>query len=111
MLRIIRGRLPSHPAWVMLAPCIEIQHCHSRRERTEIRSGLSMGLQQKLLAIEMLCVSCRKQMIHPVKKRRGWGTLYLKVTCDADVNEKCCRSSAAREEVDAIIAAVRVRSL
>jgi len=68
-----------------------------------------MGLQEKLLAVTMLCVACQKNVIHPIKKRRGWRTLYLKVTCDADMNERCCRSAAARNEVDAIIAAVRTK--
>jgi len=53
----------------------------------------------------MPCVACG-QMIHPVKKRVGWRTLYVHVTCDADVNKGCSRSKAARREIDAIVVAL-----
>jgi hypothetical protein len=115
-LKIIRGHLPCHPAWPLIRRYLVIQNWPptlqrgtfpTRLERLEIdRSSLLIEQQLALLAIEMPCVTCGR-MIHPVKKRKNWRTLYVHVTCDTTVKVGCSRSKAARVEIDAIVAALR----
>jgi len=108
VLRFLKSRLTRHPSWVLIKRHLEIQALPPRCGRTRLeidRSRIPPDEQQQLLDIEMPCVACG-QMIHPVKKRVGWRTLYVHVTCDADVNKGCSRSKAARREIDAIVVAL-----
>lgn len=119
MLRFMKGRLPNHPAWPLIKAHLVVENwplavestarLPTRLERLEIdRTGMPIEEQLALLAIEMKCVACG-DLIHPIKKRAGWRTLYVHVTCDTSLKMGCARSKAARQEIDAIVDALPLR--
>lgn len=122
-LKMRLGILPNHPSWPLILKYITIENKPSevrigkppsRLERLNFipNKKIPIADQMALLAIEMPCVATHKngvaRKIHPVKRREGWGNMWLHFTCDQAVNPSCSRSKACRKEVDAVIAAIRM---
>jgi hypothetical protein len=93
-----------HPAWWDLRPYIRIQRGIGH-DRIEVDMPESSTLLRRFLSIKMPCVCCGRS-INPVRARAGQGNLYLSSTCEQDVSFCCSRSIDAREESDAIQAAI-----
>jgi len=101
-----------HPLWPVLQPLIRIErydrdggHRHPRH-RIEVLDPGDRGVRARLLAIEVECAAACGRLIHPIRERHGWGSLYLAVACELSRRYSCARGRAAHDEYDRIVEAV-----
>ena len=101
----------THPEWPLVARYLRVEtydrdggHRHPRH-RLEIQrpeSGIDL---RKLLALVMPCVGCGAP-IHPVRMRASGNHCYFAVSCGLDQTYACARGARAKEEYEAIVAAL-----
>ncbi len=92
--------LTEHPLWDELLPYLYVQYGVGRngaRHRIEVREPLPEHLRD----IEVKCAFDDKHM-RPIRRRAGWGSLFLSVACPLHVSWRCARTGAARRECDRI---------
>jgi len=101
-----------HPLWPQLRPLVRVErydrdggHRHPRH-RIEVLDPADRSTRARLLAIEVECAAGCGRLIHPIRERRAWGTLYLAVACELSRRYGCARGRAAHDEYDRIVAAV-----
>jgi hypothetical protein len=101
-------RIDDHPLWEALRPLLYPQRFKRAQSNTrelfriEIHDPETKPFRAALLGIEINCVTCER-LIHPVRARIGWGTLYLVTTCDLPRRLGCSRHSKCRVEVARIV--------
>ena len=101
----------AQPIWPDLRPYVRIEiyardgGAANARHRIEIDAPADGILLRKFLATVMPCVKCQRR-IHPIRLRAGGQHVYCAATCELSVSYACARSRAARDEYDAVRAAV-----
>ena len=97
-------RLTEHPLWDDLLPYLYVQHgegVNGPRHRMEVREPLP----EELRAIEIHCVFDDRP-IKAIRRRAGWGKLFLSVSCPLYISWRCARQPVTTRECDRLRALI-----
>lgn len=102
--------LDQHPRLADLVPYLYVQHgsgLNGARHRIEVKTAPPEALVDEVNSTTQ-CAECGAAIM-AIRRRAGWGTCCVSVTCRLEDEVRCARTGAARKSADAVRAAVEAQ--